>query len=117
VALACAANIGSAATLIGNPQNMLIGSMLQLPFAGYIHAALPPVAYSACWCFGPLAGVCPAMATPGPAAASPVATTRDVASTEGFAMQTPRFDAWQTGKGLLVACALDGGIPVHRLAT
>jgi Na+/H+ antiporter NhaD/arsenite permease-like protein len=26
--LACAANIGSAATLIGNPQNMLIGSML-----------------------------------------------------------------------------------------
>jgi Na+/H+ antiporter NhaD/arsenite permease-like protein len=31
--LACAANIGSAATLIGNPQNMLIGSVMQLPFA------------------------------------------------------------------------------------
>ncbi|MCU0958450.1 MAG: SLC13 family permease, partial [Hydrogenophaga sp.] len=30
VGLACAANIGSAATLIGNPQNMLIGSVLQL---------------------------------------------------------------------------------------
>ena len=34
VGLACAANIGSAATLIGNPQNMLIGSVLKLPFGG-----------------------------------------------------------------------------------
>ena len=47
VGLACAANIGSAATLIGNPQNMLIGSVLQLPFAGYVRQALPPV----CLCF------------------------------------------------------------------
>ena len=30
LALACAANVGSAATLIGNPQNMLIGEKLQL---------------------------------------------------------------------------------------
>jgi Na+/H+ antiporter NhaD/arsenite permease-like protein len=36
LALACAANIGSALTLIGNPQNMLIGSVLQLPFAPYV---------------------------------------------------------------------------------
>ncbi len=41
--LACAANIGSAATLIGNPQNMLIGSVLHLPFGGYVRQALPPV--------------------------------------------------------------------------
>lgn len=34
--LACAANVGSAATLIGNPQNMLIGQSLQLSFAGYL---------------------------------------------------------------------------------
>jgi Na+/H+ antiporter NhaD/arsenite permease-like protein len=32
---ACAANIGSAATLIGNPQNMLIGATLDLSFRGY----------------------------------------------------------------------------------
>ncbi len=44
VALACAANIGSAATLIGNPQNMLIGSVLQLQFGAYLRQALPPVA-------------------------------------------------------------------------
>src|SRR5215470_5496437 len=29
LALACAANVGSAATLIGNPQNMLIGAVLK----------------------------------------------------------------------------------------
>ena len=43
LALACASNIGSAATLIGNPQNMLIGEVLQLSFAGYAREALLPV--------------------------------------------------------------------------
>ena len=44
LALACAANVGSAATLIGNPQNMLIGQTLQLSFAGYLwDAAVPTV--------------------------------------------------------------------------
>jgi len=43
LALACAANVGSAATLIGNPQNMLIGSALRLSFAGYIATAAVPV--------------------------------------------------------------------------
>ncbi len=36
LALACAANVGSAATLIGNPQNMLIGQKLGLSFASYL---------------------------------------------------------------------------------
>lgn len=40
--LACAANIGSAATLIGNPQNMLIGQTLHLSFGAYaVEAAVP----------------------------------------------------------------------------
>jgi Na+/H+ antiporter NhaD/arsenite permease-like protein len=43
LALACAANVGSAATLIGNPQNMLIGQKLDLPFARYTLGALVPV--------------------------------------------------------------------------
>jgi len=34
--LACGANVGSAATLIGNPQNMLIGQSLGVPFARYL---------------------------------------------------------------------------------
>ena len=44
LALACAANVGSAATLIGNPQNMLIGQKLQLSFQGYLlDAGVPTV--------------------------------------------------------------------------
>src|SRR5688572_7628222 len=43
LALACAANVGSAATLLGNPQNMLIGSALGLSFAGYAAEAAVPV--------------------------------------------------------------------------
>jgi Na+/H+ antiporter NhaD/arsenite permease-like protein len=42
LALACAANVGSAATLIGNPQNMFIGQSLGLSFAGYLVDGTPP---------------------------------------------------------------------------
>lgn len=96
--LACAANIGSAATLIGNPQNMLIGSVLQLPFAGYVAQALLPVLVSLAllwgWLvFGPTASV--AVANPAPA--TPVAHALE---------PEPGFDAWQTNKGLVVAGGL-----------
>jgi Na+/H+ antiporter NhaD/arsenite permease-like protein len=40
--LACASNIGSAATIIGNPQNMLIGQKLGVSFAGYLLDGLVP---------------------------------------------------------------------------
>ena len=43
LALACAANVGSAATLIGNPQNILIGQALHLSFTGYLVDAGVPV--------------------------------------------------------------------------
>lgn len=42
--LACASNIGSAATLIGNPQNILIGAKLKLSFGGYLAEAAVPTA-------------------------------------------------------------------------
>ncbi len=44
LALACSANVGSAATLIGNPQNMLIGQTLHLSFAAYLLDAVVPSA-------------------------------------------------------------------------
>ena len=102
--LACAANIGSAATLIGNPQNMLIGSVLQLPFGGYVRQALPPVALSLgllwawlVWSPGheePTVSVKPSGALPAelPTGYGP--------------LQAPPFDAWQTAKGLAVATTL-----------
>ncbi|GCL61669.1 transporter [Rubrivivax pictus] len=94
--LACAANIGSAATLIGNPQNMLIGSVLQLPFSGYLRLALPPVLASlvllwAWLAWGPGARGDSVAGAPGPATA-PAAD--------------PPLDRWQTTKGLAVAGAL-----------
>ncbi|MCW5654219.1 anion transporter [Hydrogenophaga sp.] len=101
IGLACAANIGSAATLIGNPQNMLIGSVLQLPFGSYVRQALPPVLAGlfVLWLWlvvGP-----GARATAGPAAVdAPFAAVADVPPEE------PDFDPWQTAKGLLVAGAL-----------
>ncbi len=36
LALACGSNVGSAGTLIGNPQNMLIGEVLDLSFTRYL---------------------------------------------------------------------------------
>ncbi|MGE5538368.1 MAG: SLC13 family permease [Gemmatimonas sp.] len=41
IALAASANAGSAATLIGNPQNILIGQMTGLGFWRYLATALP----------------------------------------------------------------------------
>lgn len=42
VALAAASNVGSAATWIGNPQNMLVGQALALDFAAYTALAIVP---------------------------------------------------------------------------
>lgn len=42
IGLACGSNIGSALTLVGNPQNMLIGQVLGIPFAQYTLNALVP---------------------------------------------------------------------------
>jgi Na+/H+ antiporter NhaD/arsenite permease-like protein len=43
LALAMSANLGSVATLVGNPQNMIIGHMSKLPFL-HFSASLAPVA-------------------------------------------------------------------------
>ena len=94
VGLACAANIGSAATLIGNPQNMLIGSMLQLHFADYLQQALPPVVLGllALWAWLVFAPRRPSTAT-----FENIAVDRET---------PPLFDRLQTAKGLAVAAAL-----------
>jgi len=41
IALATSANIGSVATLVGNPQNMLIGHFSRIPFAQFSRSLLP----------------------------------------------------------------------------
>ena len=89
LALACASNVGSAATLIGNPQNMFIGESLQLSFAGYLVDGAPPAIaglvltwliirrqWQGRW-----------------EAVSRAAVDR---------RQPPSFDRWQTAKGLIL---------------
>jgi len=94
VGLACAANIGSAATLIGNPQNMLIGSVLQLPFSDYVVQALPPVLLSL--------AVLWAWLVWGPQAPDTACLPNSAVTPE----PDPPFDLLQTLKGLAVATAL-----------
>jgi Na+/H+ antiporter NhaD/arsenite permease-like protein len=90
LALACASNIGSAATLIGNPQNMLIGEVLKLDFGAYLRDALPPVLAGLVVLWLLLRGsVRPVPGEPAPSAED-----------------EPAFDRWQTTKGLVVAGAL-----------
>jgi Na+/H+ antiporter NhaD/arsenite permease-like protein len=97
IGLACAANIGSAATLIGNPQNMLIGSVLQLHFADHARQALAPVSVSLAllwlWlAYGP--GARAGAPESAPSVQVPLRTDGEP------------FDRWQTAKGLVVATAL-----------
>jgi Na+/H+ antiporter NhaD/arsenite permease-like protein len=100
VGLACAANIGSAATLIGNPQNMLIGSVLQLPFGGYVRQALPPVLISLGLLWGWLAF--------GPGSRPGAQDLARPVGVDVVVEDAPPFDRWQTAKGLAVATALMG---------
>jgi len=93
LALAAAANVGSAATLIGNPQNMLIGQTLGLSFHGYLADALVPalLGLGATWA---------------------VITWRFSGRWERAVVLTRTeqrdlaFDRWQTAKGLAVLAAL-----------
>ena len=98
IGLACAANIGSAATLIGNPQNMLIGSVLQLPFGGYVRQALGPVVLGLGFLWLWLAHG-PGSRTGASELARPVAVPVPLED-------APAFDRWQTAKGLSVAGVL-----------
>lgn len=41
IALATSANIGSVATLVGNPQNMIIGHFSQIPFVQFSRSLAP----------------------------------------------------------------------------
>ena len=87
LALACAANVGSAATLIGNPQNMLIGQVLRLSFAGFLMDALVPalVGLLAVWLLIRLA-----------------VRGRWTSDEPAPSVEASPLDAWQTAKGLII---------------
>ncbi len=97
LALACASNIGSAATLIGNPQNMLIGEVLKLSFSGYSRDALLPVVLGLLALWAVLAW---------PVHRGVLLVDPEAAQLASMTAEAPRFDAWQTFKGLFVALVL-----------
>jgi Na+/H+ antiporter NhaD/arsenite permease-like protein len=98
LALACAANIGSAATLIGNPQNMLIGGTLGMSFAGYLQDAAMPV----------LAGLVVTWLLIARMWRGRWDSERggDASGHDRRQEARIRFDPWQAAKGLTVAAGL-----------
>jgi len=89
--LACASNVGSAATLIGNPQNMLIGQVLGLRFDTYLLQASVPALLGlvAVWLV-----LCA------------IERGRWHRETRVAAQMPHPFSAWQTSKALAVLGAL-----------
>jgi Na+/H+ antiporter NhaD/arsenite permease-like protein len=95
VALAAAANAGSAATLIGNPQNILIGQAGGLDFWPYLLVALPPTLVSLAAAYAAVAATWPgALAAP----ATELVPLRD----------GPELDRLQMVKGFAAVVALIG---------
>ncbi|WP_368904708.1 SLC13 family permease [Taklimakanibacter lacteus] len=93
VALAGAANAGSALTLIGNPQNILIGQAGGLDFWRYLAIAAPPVLLSLAFVYGAV------LFTWRKALAAPIAAQP---------VEPVTIDRFQTGKGLIAIVVLIG---------
>ncbi len=89
--LACASNVGSAATLIGNPQNILIGQRLGLSFAAYAAQAALPTALGLLLVWFVVARLY---------------RDRWEGARSAVDIPTPPFSSWQTGKGLVGLGAL-----------
>ncbi|MFA7346507.1 MAG: anion transporter [Desulfurivibrionaceae bacterium] len=93
--LAAASNIGSAATIIGNPQNMLIGQVGHLHFGRFLLWCTPPALLAL---GGAYAILCRAYKGRFTLPSAPKITE---ASSEW-----PEFDRWQSAKGLIAMLVL-----------
>ncbi len=95
IGLAVSSNIGSAATIIGNPQNMLIGQTGQLDFGAFIWWCLPPTLASLAAGYSVLFFLYRGnfMSVEGPG---------DIDINEKW----PDLNRWQSSKGLIAAILL-----------
>jgi Na+/H+ antiporter NhaD/arsenite permease-like protein len=100
LAVACAANVGSAATLVGNPQNILVGQAVGLSFSGYLARAIAPAVLGLAVVWGVVArSYGGRWAQAGPPGEGGGGSAGDV--------PVPAFNRWQATKGLgLAALAL-----------
>ena len=91
LALAGSANVGSAATLIGNPQNILIGEVLDVPFNAYLRTALPPALIGLCVVWSVVAWRY---------------RSRWRHDAEPTLAAEPELDRWQSGKGMTMVLVI-----------
>jgi len=106
IGVAMAANIGSAGTLIGNPQNMLLGQVAHLSFSGYAADVWPCVAVSLIVAWGLTVWAWRGRF------AGPVISLR---------VDAPAWNPWQSAKGLAalavcLAAFVWGGVPRENVA-
>lgn len=93
IGLAVASNIGSAATIIGNPQNMLIGQVGQLDFGRFSTWCGPPALLALLGAFGIIC--------------RGYRKTFDLPAAVSFReVSWPVFNRWQTAKGLAAVVIL-----------
>lgn len=95
IGLAVSSNIGSAATLIGNPQNMLIGQVGHLDFMDFFCWAAPPSLLALLASYLVIIGI--------------YKNKMERVGISGFTGEHPNwpdFDLWQTTKGLIAIVVL-----------
>lgn len=92
--LAISSNLGSAATIIGNPQNMLIGQVGRLDFADFVRWSAPPALLSLAAAYGLILALCRRQ----------MEETRTAVDTAHA--DWPAFHPWQTTKGLVLLASL-----------
>ncbi len=104
IGLACASNIGSAATVIGNPQNMLIGQLGGLKFAPFLAWCVLPSMASLAAAYGLILWI------------GGGALLKQVEAPAVERGHWPAFDLRQTRKGIIVTMALMVAffLPVRR---
>ena len=95
IGLAISSNIGSASTIIGNPQNMLIGQMGHLDFGEFLYWCLPPSLVSMAGSYGIIRILY------GDGFFNPEKVTRNEINEDW-----PELDKWQSIKGLLATILL-----------
>lgn len=117
VATATAANVGSAATIIGNPQNMLIGARSGIPFVEYATRVGPPAVLGLVVCWVVIMLVFPGEF--GRSAASRQGKPRDMTaarSTSAGLLGTVTLDRHLAGKSIVASAAMLvgflAGVPV-----
>jgi Na+/H+ antiporter NhaD/arsenite permease-like protein len=93
--LAVSSNIGSAATIIGNPQNMLIGQVGRLEFTKFFFWCGPPAIIALVGSYLIILWIY----------RKEIARHAPLPNFE-FNEGLPVFNRWQTGKGLILTCVL-----------